>query len=1369
VRHAESRFANSTRRAVVAGVMALLGCASLALGTSSALADTTHGPVNFEFGQSGKPTSTFGHIDGIAYDQADKRLLVMGHKSIYAFSNPAPGVLTPLPAPFPLITEAIAPDFMVDNSSSPTAGRIYLSEGHYLTGWNSAGEPIEGFQGHQFETGGSNRGGAVDNQGRIFLGQRGGENGNSLTESVGIFGTEGGGQSDQISIGASVGQPYSLAIDQTNNDVWVSSEFNSAFAHYTEASGYTSFTKFTGLGLSVLAINSARHVIYVGDTGFSSAPGDIGTIQAYSTVSGELLDSFQLPGPVNNQGIAGLAVQESSDILFVAGSNGRVLELRPLAVPRPTTEDPIADSTVSGTADPDGAGTITECFFEFGPTTAYGSTQPCDQAPPLTTLTAVAATLPGLTAETPYHYRLVLGNANGRKRGADRTITSHHVNGLRTDPASALSRTEATLGAHYEGTNKETHFHFEWGLAGAAYEHSTPDEVKAAGLGNTPLSFAITGLFAGTAYHYRVVAENDLGSSVAQEVTFTTPPAVAGLSTDPATDVTKSSAALRGTLNPDGLATTYYFQYGHSTAYGLTVPAHPGLPVGSTASVPTQVDAEATGLEAGTSYHYRIVAVNSFGTTVATDDRAFSTAQPPSVTSFTSRNVTANSAELVAKVNPNEAGSTYRFEYGTTLAYGSKLPIPDGTIAAGPTEEAVTVQLTDLEADTYHFRVIAESKWGTTTTRDQTFNFFPAACPNAHLREQTGASYLPDCRAYEMVSPLSAGNVFLVPDGPIGPRATSPARLAFTGILSTIEGTGEAQNGSDLYVATRTPNGWVTKYVGIPASEAAGSSGPPNEDSSFTNLRYVGVRASEDLSRFLAWNSNSGSYAPYIRTAEGAGLGRLPTDLADFPGAELGPSEGGFVGDVEVSKDFSHFLFSSRNISFAEGGLSISPGSVYSDDVDTGEVTLISKTPQGDPIPQDTGNADEYIEIPAVSVDGSHVLMSTQGPGGARHLYMTVDGIDHYDVSKGQDGLNHAVKYVGMTEDGSTVYFTSAEGLTADDHDNSTDLFMWREGGPATVTRVSAGSGGAGNSDACQVTWTSKCSVVPVSTDFNSDNAIASRGGDIYFISPELLDGARGTLAEKNLYVAVEGHVHFVATLPGSNSIVRIQISPDGDHMALITRARLTPSPTGGHLEMYSFDPGGSGFVCVSCPTNGEAPAHDVEGSQNGLFMSDDGRTFFSTTDALVPQDTDGLRDSYEYVDSRAQLLTTGTADRAEDTGFVGVSSDGVDAYFSTLETLVPQDTVGPFLKFYDARTGGGIPLQREAAPCAAADECHGPEPGASAKLPATTGAALGAGGNLRSPRHRRKTKGKKHRPQHRGHHHDSRSGHVKRKGTPRG
>jgi hypothetical protein len=162
----------------------------------------------------------------------------------------------------------------------------------------------------------------------------------------------------------------------------------------------------------------------------------------------------------------------------------------------------------------------------------------------------------------------------------------------------------------------------------------------------------------------------------------------------------------------------------------------------------------------------------------------------------------------------------------------------------------------------------------------------------------------------------------------------------------------------------------------------------------------------------------------------------------------------------------------------------------------------------------------------------------------------------------------------------------------------------------------------------------------------------------------------------------------------------------------------------------------------------------------NGLFMSDDGRTFFSTADPLVPQDTDHIVDSYEFVDNRPQLLSSGTADRAEGTGFVGVSANGVDAYFMTRESFVGQDVVGPFLKFYDARAGGGIPFTPPPPPCEAADECHGPASESPAQISSGTNPRLGEGGN--QPARGKGAKKKRHRKKHKANrkHEKKRSAH---------
>ena len=135
-----------------------------------------------------------------------------------------------------------------------------------------------------------------------------------------------------------------------------------------------------------------------------------------------------------------------------------------------------------------------------------------------------------------------------------------------------------------------------------------------------------------------------------------------------------------------------------------------------------------------------------------------------------------------------------------------------------------------------------------------------------------------------------------------------------------------------------------------------------------------------------------------------------------------------------------------------------------------------------------------------------------------------------------------------------------------------------------------------------------------------------------------------------------------------------------------------------------------------------------------------------------TPRDQDGtITDVYEYVDGRPQLITTGQGNRdftggsevfsllasAAYTGLEAVSHNGVDVYFSTFDTLVKRDHNGEFIKFYDARTGGGFPEEPELLPCEAADECHGRRQ-----------LAAGAAGDQQRRRTRRFRKHPGHRPE---------------------
>ena len=144
------------------------------------------------------------------------------------------------------------------------------------------------------------------------------------------------------------------------------------------------------------------------------------------------------------------------------------------------------------------------------------------------------------------------------------------------------------------------------------------------------------------------------------------------------------------------------------------------------------------------------------------------------------------------------------------------------------------------------------------------------------------------------------------------------------------------------------------------------------------------------------------------------------------------------------------------------------------------------RRPSGEDIPNEpTDQAGDTLQIPAVSADGSHILMAAAGTGPCgfstcplppcsqsfsaslrcpmqpSHLYMRVDDAVTYDVSQGHD-----VEYVGSTPDGSKVYFTTNQQLTPEDTDTSTDLYMWSEA-TNSLTLVSKGNNGAGNSDGC--------------------------------------------------------------------------------------------------------------------------------------------------------------------------------------------------------------------------------------------------------------------------------------------------------------
>jgi hypothetical protein len=276
-------------------------------------------------------------------------------------------------------------------------------------------------------------------------------------------------------------------------------------------------------------------------------------------------------------------------------------------------------ATLNGSLDPHGF--TTTVYFQYGPTTSYGSTTPM-QTQTGNTFRPISANISGLLASHTYHFRIVATNSAGTRFGGDRTFTTLSATGppvVTTDPATFIASFSTTLNGLLNPHGLITSFHFQYGTT-TSYGLTTAPQSQS---GNTyrNVSANISSLSASTLYHFRIVASNSAGTSLGSDRTFTTltatgPPIV---TTNPATNVTPSSATLNGSLDPHGLTTQVYFQYGTATSYGHTTPMQ-----SQTGNTYRNIPANISGLATHTTYHFRIVATNSGGTRFGSD-RTFAT------------------------------------------------------------------------------------------------------------------------------------------------------------------------------------------------------------------------------------------------------------------------------------------------------------------------------------------------------------------------------------------------------------------------------------------------------------------------------------------------------------------------------------------------------------------------------------------------------------------------------------------------------------------------------------------------------------------------------------------------------------------------
>ncbi len=241
-----------------------------------------------------------------------------------------------------------------------------------------------------------------------------------------------------------------------------------------------------------------------------------------------------------------------------------------------------------------------------------------------------------------------------------------------------------------------------------------------------------------------------------------------------------------------------------------------------------------------------------------------------------------------------------------------------------------------------------------------------------------------------------------------------------------------------------------------------------------------------------------------------------------------------------------------------------------------------------------------------------------------------------------------------------------------------------------------------------------------------------------------VVEGAEA--GNQNLYLWNGEKTTFIATDLSYNGPLGLeQTSPDGKWLSFESERSLTGydnvAPNNkSATELFLYHAASGQLACASCNPTGEPPiagsdeggltSGDSEGSEErgggvvpfrqGIeeeaygvsrpsrhLLTDAGQVFFDTNEALVPSDTDGLLDVYEYENGQPSLISSGTS--SFDSNLEDASESGNDVFFRSNQQLVPQDNQEGEIVIYDARVDGGIAESPSPPACTTADACRTP------------------------------------------------------------
>lgn len=360
-------------------------------------------------------------------------------------------------------------------------------------------------------------------------------------------------------------------------------------------------------------------------------------------------------------------------------------------------------------------------------------------------------------------------------------------------------------------------------------------------------------------------------------------------------------------------------------------------------------------------------------------------------------------------------------------------------------------------------------------------------------------------------------------------------------------------------------------------------------------------------------------------------------------------------------------------------------------------------------LPISAAQADP-AEYAGSSTDGSKVFFTTTAklvPGdtdnGFRDVYERfydeAEGIETYvtrEISTGPTGGSDAydVTFDGVSEEGTKVFFSTAESLVAADTDRSTDVYM-RNTVTGETTLVSQGAAscapgcGDGSFPANFVGATPTGSKVFFTTNEQLGEGDSDEAGDIYV--RDLSTPPATTVLVSRPDPACGGcEASAPATLPVNEG--HQAISADGNRVVFLSTDKLAAGDTDNEADFYERDLTAGTTELVSpegfCPS----PLTASECAPIYRGISADGKVFVQTKARLGGEDVDDFQDVYQWAPGGSvTLLSTGTESEKGEGSFnatyAGSSPSGSEVFFETQEALAGGDS-GTKTDVYE-RAGG--------------------------------------------------------------------------------